>query len=117
MGNTPGKAAIGWDLTQIRYSFPSILGKITAFSHLHISFLEDQGSWIYYPKELIVETSTDGMNSNATNRIMHIREWLLAKEVQSKVIRVTVINDSKIPQGKPGAGNTPWTFIDEIMIY
>jgi hypothetical protein len=33
-----------------------------------------------------------------------------------KQIHVTLYGISKIPSGQPGAGNTPWLFLDEIEI-
>ena len=36
--------------------------------------------------------------------------------VKVKQIHVTIRGLSKIPQGQPGAGNTPWLFLDEIEI-
>ncbi|MDH4472441.1 MAG: family 20 glycosylhydrolase [Fluviicola sp.] len=117
-GTTPWKGSqwLGFSYDTIQFSID--LGEITVFNHFQAGFLEDQGSWIYYPKTLIIETSTDGKKfkqHKAYDINKKVVNW--EKKCKAKVVRFTVINVSKIPQGKPGAGNTPWTFIDEIMIY
>ncbi|HLP57105.1 MAG TPA: family 20 glycosylhydrolase [Fluviicola sp.] len=119
VGSSPWKGSdwLGFDNDTVQFSID--LGEVTAFNHVHIGFLEDQGSWIYYPKQLIVETSIDGIkfkrhiDNKSDGKAVVARE----KKGKAKIVRITVINESKIPQGKPGAGNTPWTFIDEVMIY
>lgn len=117
-GTTPWKGSqwLGFSNDTVQFSID--LGELTTFHHFQAGFLEDQGSWIYYPKELIVETSTDGIKFKRHKPYhAHGKVVIWQKKCKAKVVRVTVINESKIPQGKPGAGNTPWTFIDEIMIY
>jgi hexosaminidase len=117
-GTTPWKGSqwLGFSNDTVQFSID--LGEITAFNHFQAGFLEDQGSWIYYPKSLIIETSTDGKKFKrykAYNINKKMVNW--QKKCKAKVVRVTIINESKIPQGKPGSGHTPWTFIDEIIIY
>ena len=38
------------------------------------------------------------------------------KAKRTNQIHVVLKSFSKIPEGQPGAGNTPWLFIDEIEI-
>ena len=117
-GTTPWKGSqwLGFSNDTVQFSID--LGELTTFNHFQAGFLEDQGSWIYYPKTLIIETSTDGKKFKqykAFDINKKVVNW--EKKCKAKVVRVTVINVSKIPDGKPGSGHTPWTFIDEIMIY
>ncbi|ASS50565.1 MAG: hypothetical protein A3D31_13455 [Candidatus Fluviicola riflensis] len=118
VGTFPWKGSqwLGFSNDTVQFSID--LGEVTTFSHFQTGFLEDQGSWIYYPKTLMIETSTDGKKFKHQKPYSANKSTVIwRKKCKAKVIRVTIINESKIPQGKPGAGNTPWTFIDEIMIY
>jgi hexosaminidase len=86
--------------------------------------LQQEGSWIYAPQSAEVwisnvgtdftsagKTSTFSSTQN-TNGIMKIG----LNNVRGRYIRVLVKNNGTIAEGKPGAGNNAWLFVDEIEI-
>ena len=78
--------------------------------------LNDPGSWIYLPKELWVEwIGKKGKKGVVKINIDH-EKMEISGVKKAKKIQFTVINNATIPEGKPGAGFTPWTFISELVI-
>jgi predicted alpha-1,2-mannosidase len=108
-----------------------IFNKSKQLKNIEVSFLQDQGSWIFYPTKVIIEASTDGNKftplyeqaievprSNGPNSIMNIQ---VPKNIMSalgkiKTIRVRAINYGKLPEWHPGAGGDAFIFVDEISI-
>lgn len=94
------------------------LGKKETFSTLEIGSLNDEGSWIHSPKQLLVESSTNGKTYKLEKQVnCEGTKLLYSKKTSARYLKITLINVKAIPDGKPGAGNTPWTFIDELLIY
>lgn len=93
------------------------LGKTRKVRSIQLGTLNDPGSWIYSPKKIVVERSSDGQvyskvcSSNITKELV---DW--KSRFRARYLRVTLINDEFIPAGNSGAGTTPWTFIDELII-
>jgi hexosaminidase len=91
---------------------------------LGINLLERQGSWIYYPREVIFEGSLDGVNftqlaSADTEIIQKMKGRLRLPVIVSRIvryIRVTAKNFGQIPDGQPGAGHKAWLFAEEIVV-
>jgi alpha-L-fucosidase len=89
-------------------------------------FLHDQGSWIFYPVEVIFETSMDGKNYSQWGRSLISEPWDLAgakrKEFsasgkrQARYVRITARNIGTCPMGHAGEGGKAWVFCDEITI-
>lgn len=99
-------------------AFTIDLGSPQAFSTLEIGALHDEGSWIHAPKQLLVESSTDGKTFKKGKAVQCTGTTLkYRKKTKARYLKITLVNVSTIPSGKPGAGNTPWTFIDELLIY
>ena len=93
------------------------LGELTEFDTLELGCLQDDGSWIYLPKTILIETSTNGKKfKRATEQAVTSSRICVNKKIKANYLRITLINNATIPSGKPGAGNTPWTFIDELII-
>jgi len=94
------------------------LGGVTEFEKLELGCLEDHGSWIYLPKTILIETSTDGKKfKRVKEQAVTSTTIQVDKKIKATYLRITLINSSAIPAGNPGAGNTPWTFIDELIIH
>jgi predicted alpha-1,2-mannosidase len=90
-------------------------------------YLQDTGPWILFPKEVIVETSTDGQNWKTTgSRKNSIPPEETKASIQSfdfttdggavRYIRVKAISGGALPEWHPGAGSPSFIFIDEITI-
>ena len=90
--------------------------------------LINQPVWIFLPQQIIVSTSNDN------------KEWKVAKEVDinasekrdneivtnsllfdppitEKYVRITFNNLEELPDWHDFAGETPWLFIDEVLVY
>jgi len=100
-------------------SFVIDLGKKTRFNKIQLGTLHDPGSWIYAPLTCLFETSKNGKDwkpicyrGNEAGNVGFINEG----KVKTRYIRFTLENVETIPDGQPGAGFTPWTFIDELII-
>ncbi len=103
------------------------LGEIKNIKQIATTFLQDQGSWIFLPKEVSYAISKDGQHFTAFDAI----NYDAAKEDASKLIHAFVrsFNATKVryvkitsktigqcPSWHLGAGGTSWLFADEIAI-
>ena len=101
----------------IRFETPVKLNK------LKLGFYHAPGQWIYAPtKSQISATLADGRSYNTTAIIAKDSLSNVANEVfgmpEEMVtrIRIDIPNYGIIPDGKQGAGNKAWTFLDEIVM-
>jgi hexosaminidase len=101
------------------------LGSIQKIDSVAVHTLNAMGSWIYPPQKLEVSVSTDGKNYKTAGSSSEFIKTnggngkLLATftPVSARYIKVFVQNFGKIPDGKPGAGEKAWLFLDEILVY
>ncbi len=94
----------------------------TEISSISTRFHNGNGQWIYAPKEIGFSFKLEEKGTiNNINQIKN-REQLLVNHKYSmeptyvNKIEIIVKNYGIIPEGKQGAGNKAWTFIDEIII-
>ena len=103
------------------------LGKTETISKVTAGFLQDMGSWIWMPRRVEIELSTDGMTfgpaASMENNVPEERGGVVIKDfVQSitpqpaRYVRIRAINFGKIPAWHPGSGGDAWIFVDEIII-
>ncbi|WP_411766788.1 beta-N-acetylhexosaminidase [Winogradskyella sp. A3E31] len=92
-------------------------------------FYNGNGQWIYAPKEIMIEYLLED-GSKATdirskqfefreNKIINMDcnfPRPIGLEIKVKSITLKIPNYGVIPEGKQGAGNKAWTFIDEIIV-
>lgn len=96
---------------------------------IQIGFLEDLKSWIFYPKQIVFETSADGTtwtSHSAINTDMESNDYRSANSnrwaqaIQSdtpfQYVRIKAINAGVCPEWHLGKGNPTWLFIDEIEV-
>jgi hypothetical protein len=104
------------------------LGKETLIYNLKVSFLKNQRSWIFLPKEVDIFTSLDGLNfrkeSNWKFKIpkntdeVKVEIVHISKLGTARFIKVIAKKTGKLPEWHLGFkhnGRT-WLFIDEIQI-
>lgn len=84
---------------------------------LEFSFLESKGSWIYLPREIQVFMMSKRKKKIQSLRNINEEHTRLKIKRRIKKIRIQINTFSKIPAGLPGAGHTPWTFLDEIVFH
>ena len=102
------------------------LGKETEFTSVIVNTLTQTGSWIYPPKSCNFFISSDGTNfTQAENPFADVKpdqgrktrlRNLQGGIYKARYIKVIAKNWGIIPDGKPGAGNPAWLFVDEIEV-
>ena len=93
------------------------LGEETDINSIITRFHNGNGQWIYAPKQITI-TYDDNKESLIT--IPTSEELLvpinISKMGRTRTIKISIPNYGFISEGKQGAGNKAWTFIDEIII-
>jgi len=100
------------------------LGKIQKLDTVRLHTLDQNGSWVYLPREVEVLVSDNGRDfrpagtSAVFNRELMTMGWISVKlqDAAARYIRVIAKNYGLIPQGRPGAGNKAWLIVDEIQV-
>ncbi len=115
---------LGWEGTDMVADID--LGKVQDFKGLSADFLNQPGSWILLPTEVIFEYSTNGRNFETAGRVVNAQAWDkntdirkafgLSKEFKARYLRVKAVSRKTCPAGHPGAGNPCWMFADEISM-
>lgn len=108
-----GHEWIGFDTSTIVFEIE--LPKRKRINSIDLSFLKSNGSWIYLPKSIEIQNasikrSKTYSSESITSEIIKVK---IGKRM--KKIRFKIENESAIPDGLPGSGHTPWTFLDEIQ--
>jgi len=103
------------------------LGKSMSIHKLSIGCLQQYGSWIFLPSDVVFEVSTDGVNFTKMSVVkndmdVNSRENIM-KEFSANVnadnvryVRVTAHSVRTCPKGHPGEGKNAWLFADEIVV-
>jgi predicted alpha-1,2-mannosidase len=102
------------------------LGSKTAISSIHLSYLKDTKPWIFPPSEVVIETSADKEIWEPYSSITFSLEPL-EEDVEhglagasiftlARYVRVKAANWGPMPDWHISAGETPWIFVDEILI-
>ena len=104
------------------------LGKETLIYTLKVSFLKDQRSWIFLPKEVDVFTSLDGLNFNKESNWkfkipentdeVKVETVHISKLGKARFIKIIAKKLGKLPEWHLGAKHDgkSWLFVDEIQI-
>lgn len=110
-----GNEWIGFDTSNIVFEIK--LGKKRKIKHIDLSFLESKGSWIYLPNKIEIEAFS--RNSSTLYSLSNINNENLQFRIGKRTnkLKFQIVTPQFIPDGEPGAGHKPWTFIDEIVIH
>jgi hypothetical protein len=108
------------------------LGKTQTISKLGAGFLQEAGSWIWMPRRVEFEVSTDGQTFTPVLTIPNdvpdgsdpnTNVGTLAKDFvknvprqEARYVRIKAVTFGKIPAWHPGSGGQAWIFVDEIII-
>lgn len=90
-------------------------------------FLQDMRSWIWMPRELIVEASADGKSFVEVGRArsdvpddedgVFVRDLTVPLDGRPvRVLRFHAVNYGTIPDWHPGAGGEAFIFVDELLV-
>lgn len=93
------------------------LGVDTEINSISTRFHNGNGQWIYAPEKIEIELDDEMVSEVA----VPFSENLLApvtfeQRATTRYIKLIISNYGIIPEGKQGAGNPAWTFIDEIVV-
>jgi hypothetical protein len=120
VGSKPwkGNQWLGFENDTVKFAldFNNGFGKKRKFSNISLGTLDDPGSWIYRPKQVWIEYSTNGKKWIKVEAKLEGDQFVFSKKLNVRYLRFTVVNNEVIPAGFPGAGFTPWTFLDELII-
>jgi len=115
------------------------LGEVKDIHKLGLGCLQDIGSWIWYPTQVVFEISEDGINytvaSTTENRVSvkddkpQIKDFTEDYDVmdytntfhinnfpKARYLKVHAKSMGTIPEWHEGKGGKSWLFIDEIII-
>lgn len=99
------------------------LGKKEKVNQIAVGVLSNEGSWIYYPKEVEFWVSKDGKNFKSVKKLtledIKKAKGILSvnfKSTDAQFVKVIAKNAGKIADGMPGAGSNAWLFVDEISV-
>ncbi len=94
------------------------LGEETEINSIETRFYNGTGQWIYAPKLVEFGFSSHGIDSKVEiqNSEETIVDIIIKADVNTRNIYLRFHNYGIIPDGKQGAGQKAWTFIDEIII-
>jgi hexosaminidase len=118
-----GEEWCGWNEAEftIDLEFPSEIN----IDSITIGLLSSQSSWIYNPEKIVVRVSKDpdftdyrwvGWSPEKNLQSGLNKIILTVPPTQGRYIRLIITPLISIPEGKPGAGQPAWTFIDEIGV-
>lgn len=107
---------------KIYFDTPKNVSKIT------VSCLQDERSWIFFPTEIQVFISNDGINfspvgkvkntisPNKKGNLTHEFEILTEGKAPIKAIQFVAVNRMTCPEGHISAGEKSWIFLDEVIV-
>jgi len=82
-----------------------------------LSFLDEQGSWIYLPSSVQLFGSKNGKKwKSLEKRSISKEQEKFAFKPKYKKIKLEIITLDAIPPNAPGAGTVPFTFMDELIV-
>lgn len=112
-----GNEWIGFNKDQIQIELD--LTKKLTNCEIKVSFLSDENSWIYFPKDVQLKMK-DGTFLNPIktelDKNQQIKQYIFHVNRKIRKLQFHIRSIEKIPNGLPGEGNLPWTFIDEIQV-
>ena len=99
---------------------------IQTVTGVSIGALRDIRPWIFLPKSISLEYSTDGATWSSYGAATHdhsdaeesplVHRFQINRNVQARFMRFKVKNYGTLPAGHLGAGNPSWVFLDEIEV-
>ncbi len=103
------------------------LGTPISVHKLVLGCLQDQGAWIFMPREVTFWLSDDGVNftkaGSITNDVDEKSDGVKTKDFivnlkgnKTRYIKVVAKNRGTCPAWHPGAGSNAWVFADEITV-
>jgi hypothetical protein len=103
------------------------LESVKPISRIELGCLQDNNSWIFFPRTVEFSFSSDGstflLPSTIANTVGEKDEMVRLKEfavdpqsVKARYVRVRAKSIGVCPEWHKGAGNKAWLFVDEITV-
>ena len=102
------------------------LGAKQKVNRLAGSFLQEQGSWIFMPKEVEFFVSDDGKRFRSVGKVTNqvpldaddavIQELAVRPRCEARYVKMSAKNIGTCPEWHVGAGQPAWIFCDEFVI-
>jgi hexosaminidase len=109
-----GNEWLGFDVDTISWIVD--LKKNAQIESFDLGFLDAQGSWIYLPASIQISVSFDQKNWSVLPKQIPLENFHQEVKKKGRFVKVQIIAKNKIPEGFPGEGFHPWTFMDEMEI-
>jgi len=109
---------LGWSGKDLNATID--LGSPQDVHSVTVSTLSQEGSWIYLPASVEVAVSADGTDwktlpaTTDKQGTTEVKITLAFDTQHVQYVRVVAKNYGTIPDGKAGAGNPAWLFVDEL---
>ena len=103
------------------------LGSFKTIKKIGLGCLQNQDSWIFFPKSVEISVSKNGKKFEPVGKIETKAEQensavkkaaftILVKSKKAQYVRLIAKNVGKCPDWHKGAGGKAWLFVDEIII-
>ena len=103
------------------------LGSAKKVTHLGLGCLQDNNSWIFFPRSVEYSFSSDGATFGNTvivtntvadrDEMVQVKDFALdLQSVEVRYIRVRAKNIGVCPEWHKGAGSKAWLFVDELVV-
>lgn len=98
------------------------LGKPQPIKQIKLRFFNSRSQWIYPPKSISISIGpSDGQwSSKIEKRIVDSANQLITSIIpidqEARYLKIEIENFGEIPQGRQGAGNKAWLFVDELVV-
>jgi len=91
------------------------------FSSVLISLMDDNNSWIYLPSNISIYGDNEQVGQKKLlprqkEKSNHVFIEVSILNQKYDALKIVIESISEIPLERPGAGNVPWLFIDEIIL-
>ncbi|MDN5202642.1 glycoside hydrolase family 20 protein [Fulvivirgaceae bacterium BMA10] len=99
------------------------LGENKDLSEVNMRFFNGNGQWIYLPSKIEISISDDGQsytvvgtaqNPKSEEKVHNVNIPLI--NANGRYLKIHAQNYGLIPDGRQGAGNEAWLFVDEITV-
>lgn len=116
------KEWLGWSDKTVEIGFE--FEAIKTLNQLKTRFFHKPESWIWFPKQVEVFSSEDGLTFTSIwskqfekpNEINAIPVEIKLNNLKAKYLKIKLVPYGTIPQNYNGAGYGAWMFLDEIVV-
>src|SRR5690606_10669692 len=92
------------------------LGEEIEINSIETRFFNANGQWIYAPSEIELYFNDSLIKKTTVETGNLIANFKESVNTKAQIIKLKIKNYGIIPDGKQGAGNNAWLFIDEIIV-